>query len=189
MRIGEIVAFVFRAYRTFLIGGLVFSIVGCATVQNKNVAQGGKLGTQAKSGENATDEAMSQPLKDLGIIKAVVPPALAQIANPYAVPKEIDCTYVKYQLTQLDDALGPESVRPSNFDDRDPSEKNSDLAAQAATSALKSAATSWIPARSLVRKLTGAEKADQEWQKAVELGKVRRGFLWGIFYAKNCEAE
>lgn len=160
---------------------------GCVTSSNKNVADGGKLGTKSTENQSTADEVVSQPFKDLGLIKKSIPAALAQIANPYAVPKDIDCTYVKYQLTQLDEALGPESVRPSNFDDRDPSKKNSDMAAQAATSALKSAASSWIPARSIVRKLTGAEKADNEWQKAVELGKVRRGFLWGIYYAKSCD--
>lgn len=168
---------------------LTFALAACATSAEKNVADGGKLGTKSSEKENTADSVMSQPFKDLGIIKKSVPPALAQIANPYAVPKDIDCTYVKYQLTQLDDALGPESVRPSNFDDRNSSEKNTEIASQAATSALKSAASSWIPARSIVRKLTGAEKADNEWQRAVELGKVRRGFLWGIFYAKNCDAN
>ncbi len=167
----------------------IFGLSGCATTSNKNIADGGKLGTKAQVHESAADSVVSQPFKDLGFMKKTVPPALAQIANPYAVPKDVDCTYVKYQLTQLDDALGPESVRPSNFDDRENSKKNSDLAAQAATSALKSATSSWIPARSIVRKLSGAETADNEWQAAVELGRVRRGFLWGIFYAKNCEIQ
>ena len=161
---------------------LIASCSLCACASTKNVESSPK----DKSNKNSASSFVNQPLHDLGFKKNKIPSALAQITDPYATPEGFDCNAIKYQLTQLDEALGPENIRESNFDDRTLGEKSGELASDAASEAVKSAATGWIPARGLVRKLTGAEKADSSMKKAVELGKIRRGYLRGLSKAKEC---
>lgn len=158
-----------------------FVLISCAS--DKAIDK--KYDNKPKNKED--NSIISQPLKDIGFMKKNIPPALAQITDPYATPQGIDCNYINYQITQLDEVLGPEKVRDSNIDDRTIGEKSGAIASSAASEAVKSAATSWIPARGLVRKITGAEKADNSMKKAVELGKIRRGYLRGLAKAKNCE--
>ncbi len=163
---------------TLLAFGLLISACSSTKAVN-NIAEN----KEKDDGKNI----ISQPLHDIGIMKKEIPPALAQITDPYATPEGIDCAYINYQITQLDEVLGPDKVRDSNIDDRSIGEKSGQIASSAASEAVKSAASSWIPARGLVRKLTGAEKADNSLKKAIELGKIRRGYLRGLANAKKCD--
>ncbi len=153
----------------FFVSALCLALSGCAS-----------------SGKNK-DNIMDEQLSDIGFVKKGVPPALAQITNPYAYTDGYDCAFISYQISQLNDVLGPDEMKSSNFDDRSMAQKSGEFASAAASDAVKSAAKGIIPARSLVRKLTGAEKADNELNKATNLGKIRRGFLHGLAIGKKCQ--
>lgn len=140
----------------------------------------------ASSNKNK-DNIIDEPLSDIGLVKKGVPPALAQITSPYAYTEGYDCAFIAYQISQLDAVLGPDEMKSSNFDDRSMAQKSGEFASAAASDAVKSAAKGIIPARSIVRKLTGAEKADNELNKATNLGKIRRGFLHGLAIGKKCQ--
>ena len=142
--------------------------------------------TKGDKKPNKTENLINSPLTDIGLVKKGVPSALAQITNPYAYTEGYDCEAIAYQLSQLNEVLGPEEVKGANFDDRSMAQKSGELAGAAASDAVTSAVKGIIPARGIVRKLSGAEKAEKELNKATELGKIRRGFLRGLSAGKRC---
>ncbi len=177
----------------------MFSFAGCATTKNlaanDSSTSSASANSQTTAGSrvnSAAKEIVTQPFKDLGFMKKEVPPTLAQITDPYATPEGMDCAWISYQLSQLDIVLPHEAVRASNFDDRSQSERNNEAMAKATNSAMneavRGAATSIVPVRGIVRKLSGAEKADSEYNQAIERGKIRRGYLRGLSAAKNCQS-
>ena len=152
----------------------IFMIAGCSSTKDAQ-----------KHSSDAATRIVTQPFKDLNMIKSDIPPALAQITDPYATPEVVDCHWLNYQLSELDKVLGPDPIRKAR-DERSIGEKGSDLAVEATNDAINSAATGILPARGIIRKLSGADKADKEHRNAIERGKVRRGYLTGIAEAKNC---
>ncbi len=166
--------------------GLIISSVTMAALaltscsSSKNAEDGTK---------NAAGKIISQPFKDLNLIKTDIPPTLAQITDPYATPEVIDCDWINYQLSELDKALGPDPIMKAREDKKTLSEQSSDLAVEATNDAINSAATGIIPARGIVRKLTGADKRDKKLNKAYEMGKIRRGYLNGLAEAKKCHGQ
>jgi hypothetical protein len=142
-----------------------------------------------KHSKNAAGKIISQPFRDLNLIKTDIPPALAQITDPYATPDVADCDWINYQLSELDKALGPDPIMKAREDQKTLSEQGSELAVEATNDAINSAATGIIPARGIVRKLTGAEKRDKKYNRAIEMGKIRRGYLNGLAEAKKCRGQ
>ena len=173
-----------------------FGLAACATANSKIEGQPANNTTSeaqdapSKRVNSAAKEIMEQPFRDLGFMKKEIPAALAQIADPYSTPEGMDCTWISYQISQLDIVLPHEAVRSASFDDRSQSEKNAETMAKATDSAMnevvRGAATSIVPVRGIVRKLSGAEKSDSDYNAALERGKIRRGYLRGLSFAKNC---
>lgn len=173
------------------------TLAGCATTKNatnrdsvdQKLASSDQNSANSKV-NNAAKEIITQPFRDLGFMKKEIPPPLAQITDPYATPEGMDCAWISYQISQLDIVLPHEAVRAPSFDDRSDREKSADAMSKATDSAVneavRGAATSIVPVRGIVRKLSGAEKADSEYNAAIERGKIRRGYLRGLSFAKNC---
>lgn len=186
-----------KAKSTVLLAAILL-LVGCAT----NKASSNNIVRPSSSEANSNDRSASsrvnsaaktiieQPFRDLGFMKKEIPPALAQIADPYATPEGMDCAWISYQISQLDIVLPHEAVRSASFDDRSQSEKNAEAVSKATESAMdeavRSTANDIMPGRSIIRRLSGAEKSDSEYNKAIERGKIRRGYLRGLSFAKNC---
>ncbi len=158
---------------------LLLNISACASTKTTKTIKPEKE-------ESVISSAASQPFKDFGFMKKNVPPILSQITDPYAMPEGADCAWIKYQVTELDNVLGPDAYRGSTFDDSSMSEKGEKAIKGAAKDAVKGAFSDLIPGRGYVRKLSGAEKADKAYSNAVNLGNIRRGFLKGVSHTKNC---
>jgi hypothetical protein len=66
------------------------------------------------------------------------------------------------------------------------SERAADAAAKAALDAIRDTTTDFIPGRSWIRRLSGAEQHSRQVQAAIQAGRMRRAFLKGIGMQANC---
>mgnify|MGYP000518206611 CR=1 FL=1 len=155
----------------------VLALAGCASGPSRDVASA-EIGTTTREQmQGAAGEAVSQPLRDVGLMKKKIPYALARIADPYAEPSGPGCAWLTYELTQLSAALGTEvSVMPTA--DRSTTSQKGDM--------IRSSGSRILPGRSLIRRLSGASNSDELFRAARERGMVRRGYLKGLSDARSC---
>jgi hypothetical protein len=162
-------------------------ISGCATTSPPapTSPEAVKSSTSSQM-QGAASEAARQPLRDMGLMKRKIPYALTRIADPYAEPSGPGCVWITYELTQLSAALGAEvSVMPV-ADRSSTSQRGSRMAVEAARDMIRNSGSRILPARSVIRRLSGASNADALYEAAKQRGMVRRGYLKGLSEAKNC---
>ena len=163
-------------------------LAGCATGPSRSTVSnnGDAISTRGQM-QGAAGDAVSQPLRDVGLMKKKIPYALSRIADPYAEPTGPGCAWLSYELTQLSAALGSEvSVMPV-ADRSTTSERGSRMAIEAARDMIRSSGSRILPGRSIIRRLSGASSSDELYKAAKERGMVRRGYLKGLSDAKNCK--
>ncbi|MBU1346939.1 MAG: hypothetical protein KKA16_08290 [Alphaproteobacteria bacterium] len=132
------------------------------------------------------DAAMT-PLTDLNVRREQIPTVLLQAqANPYDRRNLNQCTTIGAEVARLDEALGPDRDEPAAPDNPTLNERTQDALAEAALDAIRNAATDFIPYRSWVRALSGAQARSKTVQDAVEAGRLRRAFLKGLGMKANC---
>ncbi|KAF0186352.1 MAG: hypothetical protein FD163_1020 [Hyphomonadaceae bacterium] len=168
-----------RALLVCLLGCLC-GLAACATTNKPRTKQNGM------SAQSIATSVATQPLRDLNFIRTQIPPALAQIIDPYATPVGFECSWIYYQLSQLDEVLPPEEVRRASIDERSTAERSGAIVSEAAEDVVRAAGSSVMPARNVVRRLSGASAAEREFNKALELGQIRRGYLRGLAEGRNC---
>lgn len=154
--------------------------VGLAGLLASGCASMGNGGDRAAS---AAQGAMTQPLRDFGLIRPTIPPELSRIVDPYAPPMGPGCAWLNYELAGLESVLGNDGTRSA-----DRRRSGTEVVSDAADSAVRGAVSDLIPARGLVRQLSGAEAADREMARAQERGRVRRAYLMGLSHANACGA-
>jgi hypothetical protein len=132
-------------------------------------------------------DAVTAPLTDLNVRREQIPTVLLQAqANPYDRRNLNRCSTVAAEVTRLDAALGPDRDEPARPDGSTLNEQVQDALAEAALDAIRDAATDFIPYRSWVRQLSGAQARSRQVQDAVEAGRLRRAFLKGQGMRLNC---
>lgn len=137
-------------------------------------------------GEGFGDAALS-PLTDLNVRREQIPTVLLQAqANPYDRRNLNQCTTIGAEVARLDEALGPDRDEPPVPDNPTLNERGQDALAEAALDAIRNAATDFIPYRSWVRQLSGAQARSKVVQDAVEAGRLRRAYLKGLGMRANC---
>jgi hypothetical protein len=129
--------------------------------------------------------AISAPLHDFNVVRSHIPAVLVEAkADPYARPNPLDCPILATELGRLDEALGPD------IDVKKPaltrSDRGAQYAANAGVAAVKDATESWIPMRSWVRAMTGAQGHDDAVRAAVTAGQERRAYLKGLAQSLGC---
>jgi hypothetical protein len=150
--------------------------------------EAGANGANSTSSEmqGAAGEAARQPFRDIGLMKKKIPYALARIADPYADPTGPGCAWIRYELTQLSAALGTEVAVMPVASRATNAQKGTRFARETARDLIRSAGSSLMPARSIIRQLSGASDADELYGAAQERGMVRRGYLKGLSESRNC---
>jgi hypothetical protein len=96
------------------------------------------------------------------------------------------CSVIAAEIARLDEALGPDTDAAPTDDGTLASERAADAAAGATLDAVRGAVTDFIPARSWVRRLTGADAHSKHVQSAIQAGLRRRSFLKGVGMQRNC---
>jgi hypothetical protein len=118
------------------------------------------------------------PLKDVGVVKDKIPPVLLDArASAYALPSPLTCETIFAAVDALDAVLAPDLDNP----------ETQVKSGMSATEIGETVVHSLTPLRSWVRKLSGAEKNDNEVRQAVLAGSVRRGYLKGLGLQRDCK--
>jgi hypothetical protein len=163
------------ALPTVLLLGL--ALAGCASSGPTQTAT-----STTKQGLNAAAHA---PFEDLNLVRSKIPGVLLDaVSDPYARPQPVGCETLGVELARLDDALGPDldlgHGRKSRMD------QGASFAANAGARAMKDITEGWIPMRSWVRYMTGAERHSRDVQSAISAGSVRRAYLKGLAQSEGC---
>lgn len=155
------------------------------------VLSGCNAGASARGGAEQVGaglgDAVTAPLEDLNLRRDEIPTILLQAeANPYDLRNMNNCRTIGAEIARLDEALGPDTDAPPSQDGSYMSERAADAAAGATLDAVRGTVTVFIPARSWVRRLTGAEAHSKHVQSAIQAGLRRRSFLKGVGMQRNC---
>jgi hypothetical protein len=122
----------------------------------------------------------TQPVRDVGISKKKVPPVLNEaVKGPYDPPKGKKCAGIVSEITELNEALGPDFGQSV--------EENENRAGKIAEAGGQMIINSLIPFRGLVREISGAAPAERRLQAAISAGIARRGYLRGLASARHCK--
>ena len=128
---------------------------------------------------------LTQPVDDFNLTRTEIPPELLPIeADPYGPPKGPRCADLTAEIALIDHLLGEDLMKKEA--PADTSLLTKDNAAKAARNTARSAASSWIPFRGLVREVTGAESHARAFKEAVLAGMVRRACLKGVREMRRC---
>ena len=136
---------------------------------------------QPRTVESTGKAIVESPLRDLNIIKVKVPPLLEGVmAEPYSVAGVTTCPQFKARIAELTEVLGPDV-------DSKAARAQGNGASEFALGAAQDVAGSFIPGGGLIRRVSGAAKAQKHAQAAVYAGSVRRAYLKATARAKGCK--
>jgi len=126
---------------------------------------------------NDVKRAVQQPFRDLSLLRSDPPRALRQAAaDPYALPRPVDCKGLAEEIATLDKLLGPDvdvgGVRTGN---------DAEAIVAGAVGGLVD-----LPFGGIVRRLSGAEKRDRQRRQIIIASIARRSFLKGAAQALAC---
>lgn len=166
-------------------------IVAVSAVSVSLALAGCNAGQSAQSGVEQVGaglgDAVTAPLDDLNLRRQEIPTILLQAeANPYDLRNLNQCRTIGAEIARLDEALGPDTDEPPSQDGSYMSERAADAAASATLDTVRGTVTDFIPARSWVRRLTGADAHSKHVQSAIQAGLRRRSFLKGVGMQRNC---
>lgn len=127
--------------------------------------------------QDATAVAKS-PLKDVGVVKDKIPQVLIDARTAtYVLPSPLTCQTLSDAIEALNAELAPDLDAPST----------QIKTGMSATEIGETVVHGLMPMRSWVRKLSGAEKNDNEVQAAIVAGSIRRGYLKGVGLERGCK--
>lgn len=132
-------------------------------------------------------QAAITPLSDLNVVQEEIPDALGNAAKgPYAAPSAPGCGVILTEILALDDALGADLDDPKVREKPSLLTRGTDLAENAGVSAVRRTVEGFVPFRSWLRKLSGAEKHSKQVSAAITAGGIRRAYLKGRSDAMGC---
>ncbi len=165
------------------LGVIVLALAATACASR---AQTGDDDTRADRTRRGIAGAAQQPLRDVGLVRPDIPDLLENMRYPYSTLSLAGgCPNVQYEIGQLDAIIGGENYQPSTRTRR---EQGMEAASNATVDAAENLAADAIPFRGWVRRLSGAQRADQRYARAIEMGQMRRAFLRGYGASLGCRA-
>lgn len=187
-----------HALRLLALGATAAALAGCAssdTAQLPRVPDLPSVPAVATVKPTTKDAAVTErvgqaaitPLSDLNVVQEEIPVALQVAAQgPYATPKEAGCAAIATEIRALDEALGADLDDPKGGDKPSLLSRGTDLAENAGVSAVRRTVEGFVPFRSWLRKLSGAEKHSKQVAAAITAGAIRRAYLKGRGDAMGC---
>jgi hypothetical protein len=164
------------------LGLVLLSAGGCAST-----GANGDDDTRAERTRRGIGNAWTSPLRDVGIIRPDIPDLLESMKYPYATQTlRGGCATVQYEIGQLDAVLGDETYQPGPR--RTFGQQVSETANDEVVNAAEDLAGDVIPYRGWVRRLSGANRAERRYARAIEMGQMRRAFLRGYGASLGCRS-
>ncbi len=163
-------------------------LVACETVSTRSHLVTEKSLTDKEKGtvDLAFSAAMT-PLEDLGVRKRKIPEVLTKLMkDPYQLPADFKCDTVKTEMADLSLILGPDvdaAPKVALSAQEQYMEVGGNLMQDAVVSLVRSQ-TDFLPFRSILRRLTGANSHEKAVNKALNAGQLRRAYLRGLADAK-----
>nr|WP_315468269.1 hypothetical protein [uncultured Undibacterium sp.] len=168
---------------TIILFSATLALTGCTTTSEKKSKP-----TSKAEADQALDarfgSAITSPLSDLNLMKADIPEVLIKARKaPYVVVPGAECAWYEREIQDLNAVLGPDLDAVKVDADGNIVERE---LGNASVNALRSFTEGFVPFRSWVRRLTGADSHAREVAAAGMAGIVRRSYLKGVFSAKSC---
>jgi hypothetical protein len=159
-----------------------FSATTLSTIALLGLAAGGAQAQTPPSTTQKVEETAGKmaasPLKDVGMVKDKIPQVLLDArAATYALPAPLTCKTLFDAVDALNAELAPD------LDNAETQVKSGMSASEIGETVVHGL----MPMRSWVRKLSGAEKNDNEVRQALLAGSVRRGYLKGVGLQLGCK--
>jgi hypothetical protein len=133
-------------------------------------------------------QAAITPLSDLNVVQEKIPEVLrhAKQVGAYALPEPLECAVVQDEINRLTAALGPDLDDPNTKGKPSLLDRGTDAAENYGVGFVRRTMEGFVPFRSWLRKLTGAEKHSKEVAAAIMAGGVRRAYLKGMRRGMGC---
>jgi hypothetical protein len=177
-----------RSAATLVVAALLTAACASSPPQNssRSEAQGenGVDRAVTKTSEGLDDAALT-PLNDFNLRRTEIPKRLLAITSPYEPLAARTCTAIAEEVEELTMILGPDADAPVQSDET-LGQKAGDGAANLALGSVASAASDFIPFRSVVREATGASAHERRMRAAYERGIQRRAYVKGVGAAMGC---
>ncbi|MBY0574202.1 MAG: hypothetical protein K2P84_11010 [Undibacterium sp.] len=167
--------------------GMLSVLTGCANTPTTStpVAPTHQQATGTRIGD-----AITSPLNDFNLIRTEIPEALVNARKaPYAKAKDVDCDWLKKEISSLDLVLGPDIDAVQVDGNGNVIERGTEELGNAAINAMKGFAEGVVPFRAWIRRLTGADKHAKDLVSAGVAGVVRRAYLKGVANTMACPIE
>lgn len=156
-------------------------VVACGMLTSCSTGAAAPGGTQTF--DSGVAGAVQAPLQDFNLVREGIPEILLRARTaPYGTEGLERCDALSAEIALLDDALGPDIDAPGAAEQASIDQQ----AAGLALDVVRDTATDFIPFRSWVRRLSGAEQHSRDVQLAVRAGLSRRAFLKGVGMQRNC---
>ena len=163
-----------------LVTGAVLGLAACTAP-----AKDSGISTAVSRTSEGLDDAAMAPLTDLNLRRTQIPAKLEAIISPYEPLPRVTCASLAAEVTELTTILGADSDAPPP-PEASINQKAGDGAADLALGGVASAATDFIPFRSIVREATGASAHERRLRAAYERGVTRRAYLKGVGAQMGC---
>jgi hypothetical protein len=167
-----------RVLATFLIASA--ALAACASPKPE-----GGLSVAVNRTSQGLDDAALTPLTDFNLRRTEIPEKLEALASPYEALPSVTCETIKAEVVELTDILGEDSDAPPP-PKATLGQQAGEGAANLALGGVASAATDFIPFRSVVREATGASAHERRLRAAYERGVMRRAYLKGVGAQMGC---
>jgi hypothetical protein len=124
--------------------------------------------------DQSTPNPFEQPFRDVSWLRENAPEVLIRAEEaPYAPPSDATCVALVGEIAALDAVLGPDLNAPEG-DAKEPGAEASDYVSDAIRGMFG------LPYRSIIRRISGAERRERLLREAIFAGMVRRAFLKGL---------
>ncbi|MFA9273956.1 MAG: hypothetical protein ACEQSE_03695 [Candidatus Aquirickettsiella gammari] len=173
-------------WRSIVLSVILLNLFACSTTNKNDQKNTGKAKAEPAF-DARVGSAMTSPLSDLNIVRTDIPEVLINARKaPYLIVPGADCSWYERELQNLNEVLGPD-VDAAQVDEHGNIVERE--LGNATISALRSFTEGFVPFRSWVRRLTGADSHAREVAAASIAGIVRRSYLKGVVSGKSCTSS
>lgn len=163
----------------------LIALVSCQSVKGIDVDESASVASSNFTAGSV--DAILTPARDLNLRRTPIPEELKGVENVYLKSPSRSCKKIAQEVLHLTEVLGKDDDEPSDEDSSTLSTQVGEQTAKRTLDLIASTATSLLPARGIVRQVSGAARHEKELRAAYIRGAQRRSYLKGIGQALGCK--